>query len=46
MGARSRRDRRGSAELIEARRRQALRLPDEGFSLDEVGRMLGAAPSR
>ena len=35
----------GSAELIEARRRQALRLLDEGFSLNEVGRMLGAAPS-
>jgi transposase len=35
----------GSAELIEARRRQALRLLDEGFSLNEVGRMLGSAPS-
>lgn len=35
----------GSAELIEARRRQALRLLDDGFSLNEVGRMLGAAPS-
>ena len=35
----------GSAELIEARRRQALRLLDEGFSLNEIGRMLGAAPS-
>ena len=34
-----------SAELIEARRHQALRLLDEGFSLNEVGRMLGAAPS-
>lgn len=35
----------GSAELIEARRHQALRLLDEGFSLNEVGRMLGSAPS-
>jgi transposase len=35
----------GSAELIEARRRQALRLLDEGFSLNEVGRMLGMAAS-
>jgi transposase len=35
----------GSAELIEARRLQALRLLDEGFSLNEVGRMLGMAPS-
>src|SRR6185312_3857739 len=35
----------GSAELIEARRRQALRLLDEGFSLNEVGRMLGASAS-
>jgi transposase len=35
----------GSAELIEARRLQALRLLDEGFSLNEVGRMLETAPS-
>lgn len=35
----------GSAELIEARRLQALRLLDEGFSLNEVGRMLEIAPS-
>jgi transposase len=35
----------GSAELIEARRRQALRLLDEGYSLNEVGRMIGSAPS-
>jgi transposase len=35
----------GSAELIEARRRQALRLLDEGYSLTEVGRMVGSAPS-
>jgi transposase len=35
----------GSAELIEARRRQALRLLDEGFSLNEVGRILGMAAS-
>ena len=31
----------GSAELLEARRRQALRLLDEGYSLNEVGRMVG-----
>jgi putative transposase len=35
----------GSAELIEARRRQALRLLDEGYSLNEVGRIIGSAPS-
>ena len=35
----------GSAELIEARRRQALRLLEEGYSLNEVGRMIGSAPS-
>ncbi|MBX3694455.1 MAG: transposase [Steroidobacteraceae bacterium] len=35
----------GSAEVIEARRRQALRLLDQGYSLGEVGRMLGCAPS-
>jgi transposase len=35
----------GSAELLEARRRQALRLLDEGFSLNEVGRLLDIAPS-
>lgn len=35
----------GSAELIEARRRQALRLVDEGYSLNEVGRMVGSAAS-
>ncbi len=35
----------GSAELIAAHRHQALRLLDEGFSLNEVGRMLGAAAS-
>ena len=35
----------GSAELIAARRHQALRLLDEGFSFNEVGRMLGAAAS-
>lgn len=35
----------GFAELIEARRRQALRLLDEGYSLNEVGRMIGSAPS-
>ncbi len=35
----------GSAELIEARRRQALRLLDAGYSLGEVGRMTGCAAS-
>lgn len=35
----------GSAELIEARRLQALRLLDEGYSLNEVGRLVGSAPS-
>ena len=35
----------GSAELIEARRRQALRLLDEGYSLNEVGRLVGSAAS-
>ncbi|MGH8291681.1 MAG: winged helix-turn-helix domain-containing protein [Steroidobacteraceae bacterium] len=35
----------GSAELIEARRRQALRLLEEGYSLNEVGRMVGSAAS-
>ncbi len=36
---------RGSAELIEARRHQALRLLDEGYSLSEVGRMTRSAAS-
>jgi transposase len=35
----------GSAEVIEARRRQALRLLEEGYSLAEVGRMSGCAAS-
>ncbi len=35
----------GPAEVIEARRHQALRLLDEGFSLNEVGRILDLAPS-
>lgn len=35
----------GSAEVIEARRRQALRLLDQGYSLAEVGRMTDSAPS-
>ena len=35
----------GSAELIEARRRQALHLLDEGYSLTEAGRLTGAAAS-
>jgi transposase len=36
---------RGSAELIEDRRHRALRLLDEGLSLNEVGRRIGCAPS-
>jgi hypothetical protein len=35
----------GSAERIEARRRQALRLADPGFPPNEDGRLLDAAPS-
>ena len=35
----------GSAEVIEARRRQALRLLDEGYSLSQVGRMTESAAS-
>ena len=35
----------GSAELVEARRRQALRLLDKGYSLAEVGRMSDCAAS-
>jgi len=35
----------GSADLIEARRRQSLRLLDEGYSLNEVGHMMSCAPS-
>lgn len=35
----------GSAQVIEARRRQALRLLDEGYSLGEVGRMTDCAAS-
>lgn len=35
----------GSAELIEARRHQALRLLDEGYSLTEVGRLTDSAAS-
>ncbi len=35
----------GSAELLEARRRQALRLLDEGYTLDEVGRRVESAAS-
>lgn len=35
----------GPAEVIEARRHQALRLLDEGFSLNEVGRILDVAAS-
>jgi transposase len=36
---------RGSAELLEDRRHRALRLLDEGLSLNEVGRRIGCAPS-
>ena len=36
---------RGSAELLEERRRRALALLDEGFSLNEVGRRMGCSPS-
>jgi transposase len=36
---------RGSAELIEDRRHRALRLLDEGLSLNEVGRRIGCAAS-
>lgn len=35
----------GSAELLEARRRQALRLLDAGYSLAEVGRLTDCAAS-
>jgi transposase len=36
---------RGSAELLEDRRKRAMRLLDEGLSLNEVGRRIGCAPS-
>lgn len=35
----------GSAELIESRRRNALRLMDQGRSLNEVARLVGCAAS-
>lgn len=35
----------GSADLLQYRRRQALELYDEGRSLNEVGRLVGCAPS-
>ena len=35
----------GPSEVIEARRRQALRLLDQGFSLNQIGRLLDVAPS-
>lgn len=35
----------GSADLIEARRRQALRLVDKGYSLNEAARLIGCAAS-
>ena len=36
---------RGSADLLEDRRRRALAVLDEGLSLNEVGRRIGCAPS-
>jgi transposase len=35
----------GSAEVLENRRRRALKLLDKGHSINEVGRMLECAPS-
>jgi len=35
----------GSADLLEARRRRALALLDDGLSLNEVGRQIGCNPS-
>jgi transposase len=35
----------GSADLLEDRRRRALALLDDGFSLNEVGRQIGCNPS-
>lgn len=35
----------GYADLLQYRRRQALELLDEGRSLNEVGRLVGCAPS-
>jgi transposase len=35
----------GSAEVLEYRRRKAIELLDEGRTLNEVGRLLGCAPS-
>lgn len=35
----------GSADLLEDRRRRALALLDQGFSLNEVGRQIGCNPS-
>lgn len=35
----------GSAQVLEYRRRKALELVDEGRSLNEVGNLLGCAPS-
>ncbi len=35
----------GSADLLEGRRRRALALLDDGFSLNEVGRRIGCNPS-
>ena len=35
----------GSADLLEDRRRRALALLDSGYSLNEVGRRIGCNPS-
>ena len=35
----------GSADLLEDRRRRALALLDDGLSLNEVGRQIGCNPS-
>ncbi|GEM_PF-6077183 len=34
----------GSAKQLERRRRKAMKLLEEGLSLNEVGRRIGAAP--
>ena len=36
---------RGTVQFLEHRRRRALKLLDEGPSLNEVGRRIGCAPS-
>ena len=37
--------RKGSADLLEDRRRRALALLDDGYSLNEIGRQIGCNPS-